>query len=258
MTSFDHFPSWDGLILPVATMTRLKSLCEMLRNAAKLRAHAFEIPRVLLCGPPGTGKTLIARTLAAESGTRYLVAGPADLRAPSVGHSGHRVREKFSEARRVAPCILFFDELDSSAASRDSGRSDHVTDEIVTELLGQLYTLQQASSDVFVVSTATDPTQVDPAVRLRHGLHIEIPKPGREERRRMITPFIDTRHVDFDLERTAEELAALSEGMSGRDLKALVQQALHQAVERAMHDGTLDQLAVTRADLLGLLAVGGR
>ena len=98
MTSRDVAPSWDGLILPDATMTRLTSLGEMLRDAARFRAHGLEIPRVLLSGPPGTGKTQIARTLAAEGGTSYVLAGPADLRGPHVGQAGYRVRERFERA----------------------------------------------------------------------------------------------------------------------------------------------------------------
>jgi transitional endoplasmic reticulum ATPase len=258
MTSLDVAPSWDALILPDATITRLQSLCEMLRNAAALRAHALEIPRVLLSGPPGTGKSLIARTLASESGRAFVVAGPSELRVGYIGQSGRRVRDVFERARSVAPSILFLDEIEWSAAARGSRRSDHVTDEIVTELLVQFVGLRSASSEVCVLAATIDPTQIDTAVRLRHALHIEIPKPGLEERRRMITTFIGTHHADFDIESTANELATLSQGMCGRDLKALVQQALQRAVERAINDGTLDQLALTRTDLFGPLSMSPR
>ncbi len=72
----------------------------------------------------------------------------------------------------------------------------------------------------------------------------------------MIKTFIGKRRVDFDVEHTAEELAALSEGMSGRDLSSLVRRASQQAAQRAMDEGTADQVVITRADLLGPMAVG--
>jgi transitional endoplasmic reticulum ATPase len=258
-SAVDESASWDSLILQEATLKRLKSICQMLRNAETLRAQHIDVPRAaLLFGPPGTGKTQVARTLANESGLAFIAASPSDLKAGYVGQSGQKVRELFERARGVAPCILFIDEIESTASSRDGGKSDQFTGEIVNELLTQMDGVKKKTGDVFVLAATNHPGMIDAAVLSRFEERIEIPNPGLDERRLMIKTFIGKRRVDFDVEHTAHELAALSEGMSGRDLSSLVRRASQQAAQRAMDEGTADQVVITRADLLGPMAVSGR
>src|SRR5205823_2633881 len=93
---------------------------------------------VLLFGPSGTGKTQIARTLANESGLSFIGAAPTDMKGAFLGHAGRNVRELFERARAKSPAILFLDELDAGAASREGGKADQFTDEIVGALLDQM------------------------------------------------------------------------------------------------------------------------
>jgi SpoVK/Ycf46/Vps4 family AAA+-type ATPase len=180
MTTLDVGPSWGGLILPDATITRLRAITAWLGNVEMLRAQGIELPRVLLVGPSGAGKTQIARALARESGRTLVDAGPALLRGALIGQSARMVRDVFERARKAGPCILFLDDIESSAAARSSGKSDHVTTEIVTELLAQMYQIR--SSDVFLLAATSEPEQVDPAVLLRLGQRIEIRPPAADQR----------------------------------------------------------------------------
>ena len=243
----------NGLVLRDETISRLRSVCEMLRHADALRAQAIELPRVLLSGPPGTGKTQIARVLANESGRRLLSVSPTELRASYLGQNGSRVRETFERARASAPCIIFLDDLEWSASARDSGRSDVVSNEIVTELLVQMDTHRKQTGDIFMLAATENPANVDPAVRLRFTLHIELQKPGLEERRRLIVQSLGMHRLDFDIDGTAGEIATLSEGMSGRDLTSVVRQAAARDAERVENSGTGDPFVLTRATLLGVL-----
>ena len=258
-SAVDESASWDSLILQEPTIRRLKSICSMVKNAEALRAQHIDVPRAaLLFGPPGTGKTQIARTLANESGLAFIAAGPSDLKAGFTGQSGQLVRTLFERARGSAPCILFIDEIESGAASRDGGKTDQFTGEIVNELLTQMDGVKKKTGDVFVLAATNHPKLVDAAVLSRFEERIEIPNPGLDERRRMIATFIGKRRVDFDVASAAEELATLSEGMSGRDLSSLVRKASQQAVQRAMDEGTPDQVTITRGDLLLQMSASGR
>jgi SpoVK/Ycf46/Vps4 family AAA+-type ATPase len=258
-TAVDDSATWDSLILQEPTIRRLKSICSMVKNAETLRAQHIDVPRAaLLFGPPGTGKTQIARTLANESGLAFIAAGPSDMKAGFLGQSGQKVRELFERARGSAPCILFIDEIESGAASRDGGKSDQLTGEIVNELLTQMDGVKKKTGDVFVLAATNHPTLVDAAVLSRFEERIEIPNPGLDERRRMIKTFIGKRRVDFDVDGAAEELAMLTEGMSGRDLSSLVRKASQQAAQRAMDSGTPDQVTITRGDLLLQMSASGR
>lgn len=243
----------NGLVLRDEMITQLRSVCEMLRHADTLRAHAIELPRVLLSGPPGTGKTQIARLLANESGYCLVSVSPTELRASYIGQGGSRLREAFERARASAPCILFLDDLEWSASARDSGRSDHVSNEIVIELLVQMDTLRKQTRHIVMLAATENPANVDPAVRLRFTMHIQLQKPGLEERRRLIVQSLVTHRLDFDIDGTAEEIATRSEGMSGRDLTSLVRQAAQSDAERVENAGTADSFVLTRATLLRVL-----
>ena len=243
----------NGLVLRDETITQLRSVCEMLRHADTLRAHAIELPRVLLSGPPGTGKTQIARVIANESGYRFVSVSPTELRASYIGQGGSRLREAFERARASAPCILFLDDLEWSACARDSNQSDVVSNEIVIELLTQIDGVKKATGDIFILAATQNPAKVDPPVRLRFTMHIELQKPGLEERRRLIVQSLGAHRVDFDIDGTAEEIATLSEGMSGRDLTSVVRQAAQNDAERVENADTVDSFVLTRATLLRVL-----
>lgn len=246
---------WESLILPDATLKRLRRVAEMLKHAEALREQGIDPPRgALLFGPPGTGKTQIAKTLANESGLAFIAAGPSDIKAGYLGQSGQKVRELFERAR-AKPTILFIDEIESGAASRNSGKADQFTGEIVTELLTQMEGVKKVTGTLFVLAATNHPNLVDDAVLSRFEDRIEIPNPGLEQRKRMLKTFIGKRRVDFDVDQVADEVAMRTEGLSGRDLMSVVRRASQQSAERAMDAGTPGNIVMSRDDLLGQLSL---
>ena len=103
-----------------------------------------------LYGPPGTGKTQIARTLANETGLRFIAASTADIKQGFLGQSGQKVRELFERARESAPSLLFIDEIDIVAAAR-GGQSDAILTEIVGQLLQEMDGVFAQPQAVFVL-----------------------------------------------------------------------------------------------------------
>jgi transitional endoplasmic reticulum ATPase len=249
----DPGATWDSLILPEATLKRLKRIAQMLRHAESLREQGIEPPRAaLLFGPPGTGKTQIAKTLANESGLNFVAAGPSDIKAGYIGQSGLKIRELFERAR-AKPAILFIDEIDAGAGHR-GGEGGVINDEIVTELIAQMEGVKKVTGTLLVLAATNHLEHVDAAVLSRFEDRIEIANPGPAERVRMLKGFIGRRRVDFDVDHVAEELAFVSDGLSGRDLMSAVRRASQLAVERALDAGTPDQIALSREDLVSQFA----
>jgi SpoVK/Ycf46/Vps4 family AAA+-type ATPase len=248
---------WDTLVLQEPVMKRLRRISEMLKHAEVMREQGLEPPRAtLLYGPPGTGKTQIARTIANESGLNFIAASPTDLKGSHLGESGKMVKELFERARSK-PSVLFIDEIESSAAARSGGRADQYTVEIVNELLTQMDGVKKTTGTVFVLAATNHLDQIDPAVRSRFEDKLEIPNPGAEERQRMIATFLAKRRVDFDVPTIAEQAAALTDGLSGRDLMSLVRRASQASMDRALDAGTPGNVVMTRDDLLGQLEQRG-
>lgn len=123
---------------------------------------------ILLYGPPGTGKTLMAKAVATECGLCFLSVKGPELLNMYVGQSEQNVREVFEKARSAAPCIIFFDELDSLAPNRGiSGDSGGVMDRVVSQLLSEMDGLNQ-NATIFVIGATNRPDLIDPAL-LRPG-----------------------------------------------------------------------------------------
>ena len=251
----DEGARWDTLILQEPIVKRLKRISEMLKHAETLREQGIDPPKAaLLFGPPGTGKTQIAKTLANESGLNFIAASPSDIKGAHLGESGKLVKELFERAR-AKPTVLFIDEIESTAASRNGGKGDQYTSEIVNELLTQMDGVKKTSGTVFVLAATNYPHLVDDAVLSRFEERLEIPNPGPEERKQMLRTFIGKRRVDFDVEALADELGPKLDGLSGRALMALVRRASQQSAERAMDAGTPGQIVLSREDVLGSLSL---
>jgi SpoVK/Ycf46/Vps4 family AAA+-type ATPase len=126
----DPTARWDTLVAAPETMVQLKQLSDAVKHMETFLRQGVDPPRgAVLWGPPGTGKTQIAKTLANESGVRFMFRTGADL-----GHTAQDVRKVFDAARAKAPCILFLDEFEKAAQSREKGGDS----ELVTELLAQM------------------------------------------------------------------------------------------------------------------------
>jgi transitional endoplasmic reticulum ATPase len=185
---------------------------------------------VLLYGPPGTGKTLLAKAVATESQANFISVRGPELLSKWVGESEKGVREIFRKARESAPCIIFFDEIDSIAPHRglrggDSGVTERVVNQILTEIDGII-----VLKDVVTIAATNRPDLLDQAL-LRPGRFdriIYVPPPDREARLQIFK--VHTRKMPLSSEVNLEELAAKTEGYTGADIEALCREAAMIAI----------------------------
>ncbi|MCJ2520581.1 MAG: CDC48 family AAA ATPase [Candidatus Thermoplasmatota archaeon] len=199
---------------------------------------------VLLYGPPGTGKTLIAKAVANEAGANfYSIQGP-EIMSKYYGQSEERLREKFEEAQKNAPSVLFIDELDSIAPKRED-----VTGEVERRVVAQLLTLMDGLSgrgQVIVIGATNREDAIDPALRRpgRFDREIVIGVPDRDGRKEVLQ--IHTRGMPFegtdeDRDMLLTELANITHGFVGADLAALAREAAMKALRRYLPDIDLDE-----------------
>ncbi|MFZ5636384.1 MAG: AAA family ATPase [Pseudomonadota bacterium] len=239
---------WDTLILPEATLETLKTTAGLLQHAETFRQRGIGVPRgLLLYGPPGTGKTQIARTLANETGLRFIAASTADIKQGYLGQSGQKVRELFERARESAPSLLFIDEIDIVAGARGE-HNDAILTEIVGQLLQEMDGIVAQPQPVFVLAATNRRDRIDPAVLSRLPKQIEIPLPDGDAIRRLLIAMLRGKPVAFDVEAGAATIAARCAGLSGRDLRNRVEAAEHRAVARAIAAGAPDAVAIELGD----------
>lgn len=242
---------WDALVIAEDTLEQLKTICDMLQHTETLKAQGINPPSgMLLYGPPGTGKTQIARTLANESGIPFIAAATADLKAGYLGQSGQKVKALFERARSRAPSILFIDEMESVAPDRNGPASDQYTQEIVTQMLQELDGVKANAGHVFLLAATNIPDAIDPAILSRLREKLEVPLPGLEERERLFRLFLaGFQHVEFDRQAAPAQLAERYDGLSGRDLRGVVDKAQQSAVRRAFASGTPERVVLNLTDL---------
>ncbi|GLU19080.1 hypothetical protein SLE2022_353470 [Rubroshorea leprosula] len=186
---------------------------------------------VLFYGPPGCGKTLLAKAIANECQANFISIKGPELLTMWFGESEANVRELFDKARQSAPCVLFFDELDSIATQRGNsigdagGAADRVLNQLLTEMDGL-----SAKKTVFIIGATNRPDIIDPAL-LRPGRLdqlIFIPLPDEASRYKIFTSCLRkspvSHHVDF------ETLAKITEGFSGADITEICQRACKYAI----------------------------
>ncbi|MEK6898117.1 MAG: CDC48 family AAA ATPase [Nanoarchaeota archaeon] len=179
---------------------------------------------ILLYGPPGTGKTLIAKAVAKESEANFIqVKGPS-LLSMWVGKSEEGVRKIFERARQVAPCIIFFDEIDSLAGRRGYDTGAKVTERVLNQLLAEMDGLEDLK-DVLVMGATNRPDMLDPAL-LRPGrfdkiLLVNAP----EEEGRLNILNIHTKKMPLAKDVNMSEFAKKTIGYTGADLEAFTREA---------------------------------
>jgi transitional endoplasmic reticulum ATPase len=179
---------------------------------------------ILLYGPPGTGKTLLAKAVAKESEANFIqVKGPS-LLSMWVGKSEEGMRKIFERARQVAPCIIFFDEIDSLAGRRGNDQGGKVTERVLNQMLAEMDGLEDMN-DILVVAATNRPDMLDPAL-LRPGRFDKILLVGspEEEGRKKILE-IHTKNMPLGKDVNISELAKGTEGFTGADLEAFTREA---------------------------------
>ncbi|XP_004673550.1 PREDICTED: peroxisome biogenesis factor 6 [Condylura cristata] len=193
---------------------------------------------LLLHGPPGTGKTLLAKAVATECSLTFLSVKGPELINMYVGQSEENVREVFARARAAAPCIIFFDELDSLAPSRGrSGDSGGVMDRVVSQLLAELDGIHN-TQDVFVIGATNRPDLLDPAL-LRPGRFDKLVFVGVSEDRASQLRVLSAITRKFKLEPSVSLVAVLDRcppQLTGADLYALCSDAMTAALKRRVRD----------------------
>jgi len=190
---------------------------------------------VLFYGPPGCGKTLLAKAIANECQANFISIKGPELLTMWFGESEANVRDVFDKARSAAPCVLFFDELDSIAKSRGGtsgdagGASDRVINQILTEMDGM-----GSKKNVFIIGATNRPDIIDPAI-LRPGRLdqlIYIPLPDELSRLSILKANLRkspvSKSVDIDF------LAKMSKGFSGADLTEICQRACKLAIRESI------------------------
>ena len=190
---------------------------------------------ILLYGPPGTGKTLIAKALANESGTNFISVNGPEMASKWMGESERAIRQIFKRAKQMAPCIIFFDEIDSIAPIRGTGDGS-AWERVVAQLLTSMDGMESMKS-VTVMAATNRPDMIDPAL-LRPGRFDKLVLVGKpDEAARLSVLRVHTRGIplgDVDL----EWLASVTDGYVGADLAALCREAALCAY-REDHDAEL-------------------
>ena len=213
----------------------INEVVDFLRDPGKYQRLGARAPKgVLLAGPPGTGKTLLARATAGEAKVPFFSASASEFIEMIVGVGAGRVRELFAEARKVAPAIIFIDEIDTIGRARGGPRAFGGHDER-EQTLNQILTEMDGFSGhegVVVLAATNRPDVLDPALL----------RPGRFDRQIMVHPpdqkgrveilRVHTRKVPLASDVDLEQIAASTPGMTGADLANLANEAALLAARR--------------------------
>jgi transitional endoplasmic reticulum ATPase len=245
--------TWNDVVLPARTKRELRQMQLLLENPALSRDLGIEPPTgLLLYGPPGTGKTTIARVLAHESHCHFLATSPAEINSMWLGESEKAVKRLFDEARAKAPAIVFLDEIDALLPSRSGGVNQY-SDKVVNQFLHEMDGLIK-NRRIFVVGATNRRDMLDPAL-LRGGRlsrEIEIPLPDLPARRALFELAMTNARLDDDID--LDSLAARTEGYSGANIKAVVNEAGLQALIRLSESAEDARRVLTREDFDEALA----
>ncbi|MEV6121514.1 ATP-dependent zinc metalloprotease FtsH [Streptomyces sp. NPDC052077] len=223
----------------------LNDVVDFLKNPDAYRRMGAKMPRgVLLTGPPGTGKTLLARAVAGEAGVPFFSASASEFIEMIVGVGASRVRELFAEARKVAPSIIFIDEIDTIGRARGGGSGmgghderEQTLNQILTEMDGF-----SGSEGVVVIAATNRADILDPALTRpgRFDRVVTVSPPDRDGREAILA--IHTREIPLAPDVDLAQVARTTPGMTGAELANLANEAALLAVKRK-------QDRVTQGDL---------
>ncbi|MCQ9179490.1 ATP-dependent zinc metalloprotease FtsH [Streptomyces sp. IBSBF 2953] len=224
----------------------LDDVVDFLEHPELYRRMGAKMPRgVLLAGSPGTGKTLLARAVAGEAGVPFFSASASEFIEMIVGVGASRVRELFAEARKVAPSIIFIDEIDTIGRARGGGASvsghderEQTLNQILTEMDG--FT---GSEGVIVIAATNRADILDPALTRpgRFDRVVSVSPPDRAGREAILA--IHTRDIPLAPDVDLTRVARTTPGMTGADLANLANEAALLAVKRKQDQVTQSDLS---------------
>ncbi|MEF8821947.1 MAG: ATP-binding protein [Halovenus sp.] len=198
-----------------------------------------EIGKLLFVGPPGTGKTSVARALASKLGLPFVEVKLSMITSQYLGETAKNVEKTFEVAKRLSPCILFIDEFDFVAKTRSSDEHAAIK-RAVNTLLKSIDEVSLIQDEVLLIGATNHPDQLDAAAWRRFDEIVNFPKPDSGMRADILT--IVTREMDIiDFEPT--ELADLTEGLTGSDLRMVLREAVLEAL-------TEERTTLTQQDLI--------
>ncbi len=212
----------------------LTEIVEFLREPGKFQRLGGKIPRgVLLLGPPGTGKTLLARAVAGEAGVQYLSISGADFVEMFVGVGASRVRDLFEQAKKIAPAIIFIDEIDAVGRQRGAGLGGghDEREQTLNALLVEMDGFEQ-NTGVIIIAATNRPDVLDPAL-LRPGRfdrQVVVDRPDRRGREGILK--VHTRNMPMAENVELMTIAKATPGFSGADLANLCNEAAIYAARR--------------------------
>lgn len=188
------------------------------------KANTRPAKGILLTGEPGTGKTLLARAIAKEAEVNFIAISGPELLSKYIGESERGIREVFKKARQAAPCILFFDEIESLVPKRGNAMGDQVTERVVTQFLTEMDGIEELKG-VMVLGSTNRPDLIDPAI-LRPGRFdfvLELPPPDLQAREEILK--VHTRGKPLGKNVSLENLARETDGLVGADIASICQKA---------------------------------
>ncbi len=205
-----------------------------LKYPEKFKKFGIRPPKgVLLYGPPGTGKTLIAKAVANESEANFISVKGSELLSKWLGESEKAVRKIFRKARQVAPCIIFFDEIDAIAQMRGIDEGSRAVERVVNQILTEMDGLEELDG-VVVIGATNRPDILDPAL-LRPGRFDRLVYVRPPEKQSRIAIFrIHVKDMPLAEDVDLEELAEITEGYVGADIEAVCREAVMLALREDM------------------------
>ncbi|MCQ4153483.1 MAG: AAA family ATPase, partial [Archaeoglobi archaeon] len=201
-----------------------------LKFPEKFKKFGIKPPKgILLFGPPGTGKTLIAKAVANETEANFISVKGGELLSKWLGESEKAVRKIFRKARQVAPCIVFFDEIDAIAQMRGIDEGSRAVERVLNQILIEMDGLEELHG-VVVIGATNRPDILDPAL-LRPGRFdrlVYVRPPDRKSRLAIFR--IHTKNMPLAEDVDLEELADMTEGYVGADIEAICREAVMLAL----------------------------
>ena len=219
---------------------KIREMVELpLKHPEIFEKLGIEAPKgVLLHGPPGTGKTLLAKAVANETNSHFILINGPEIMSKFYGQSEQNLRKKFEEAEENAPSIIFFDEVDAIASKREESKGE-VERRVVAQLLGLMDGLKNRGK-VIVIAATNIVNSLDPALRRpgRFDREIEIGVPDKEGRHKILK--IHTRNMPLSKNVNLKKLAEITYGFVGADLASLAKESAMVVLRRILPDLNLD------------------
>lgn len=225
--------------------TEIMEFVDYLKNSERFLKLGAKLPKgVLLLGPPGCGKTLLAKAVATEANVPFLALSGSDFVEMIGGVGASRVRSLFKSAKKLAPCIIYIDEIDSIGTKRSSGQSyNGEMEQTLNQLLVEMDGMVTRKGIILLAST--NRAEVLDQALLRAGRfdrHIMIDLPNLEERREIFLQYANKIKLESPADELAVRIAQLTPGMSGADIANVCNEA-------ALHAARKDQKSIKANDL---------